>query len=119
MKLFSGLTESLAERVPGVSFLVDQTQASADVVFKNGVLTTENLYIDGGMISIKGWGSYDISKDDLDFVIRVQFTREESIAGKIVHYLTLPFTKLLLEFKVSGPIDNPRWENIQIVDRIL
>jgi hypothetical protein len=49
----------------------------------------------------------------------VQFTREESIAGKIVHYLTLPFTKLLLEFKVSGPIDNPKWENIQIVDRIL
>lgn len=119
MKLFSGLTESLAKRVPGVSFLVDQTQASADVVFKNGVLTTENLYIDGGMISIKGWGSYDISQDDLDFVIRVQFTREESIAGKIVHYLTLPFTKLLLEFKVSGPIDNPKWENIQIVDRIL
>ena len=119
MKLFAGLTESLAERVPGVSFLVDQTQASADVVFKNGVLTTENLYIDGGMISIKGWGSYDISQDDLDFVIRAQFTREESIAGKIVHYLTLPFTKLLLEFKVSGPIDNPKWENIQIVDRIL
>ena len=119
MKLFEGLTESLAERVPGVSFLVDQTQASADVVFKNGVLTTENLYIDGAMISIKGWGSYDISQDDLDFVIRVQFTREKSIAGKIVHYLTLPFTKLLLEFKVSGPIDNPKWENIQIVDRIL
>lgn len=119
MKLFSGLTELLAERVPGVSFLVDQTQASADVVFKNGVLTTENLYIYGGMISIKGWGSYDISQDDLDFVIRVQFTKEESIAGKIVHYLTLPFTKILLEFKVSGPIDNPKWENIQIVDRIL
>lgn len=119
MKLFSGLTELLAERVPGVSFLVDQTQASADVVVKNGVLTTENLFIDGGIISIKGWGSYDISQDDLDFVIRVQFTREESIAGKIVHYLTLPFTKLLLEFKVSGPIDNPKWENIQIVDRIL
>ncbi|MBO7206191.1 MAG: AsmA-like C-terminal region-containing protein [Kiritimatiellae bacterium] len=119
MKLFSGLTELLAERVPGVAFLVDQTQASADVTFENGVLTTKNLFIDGGIISIKGWGSYDIAKDNLDFVVRVQFTKEESIAGKIVHYLTIPFTKLLLEFKVIGPIDNPRWENIQIIDRIL
>lgn len=118
MKLFSGLTELMAERVPGVSFLVDQTQASADFTFTNGVFRTENLYIEGGLVSVKGWGSYDIARDNLDFVARVQFMKKESIAGKILHPLTYPITKLLLEFRVLGPLDNPNWEYIQITDRI-
>lgn len=118
MKLFSGLTGLLADRVPGVSFLVDQTQASADFVFTDGVFRTENLYIEGGLVSIKGWGSYDISGDDLNFIVRVQFMKKESIVGKIVHPLTYPFTKLLLEFRVVGPVDDPRWEYIQITDRV-
>lgn len=118
MKLFAGLTELLAERVPGVSFLVDQTQASSDFEFKDGVFVSENVYIEGGLISIKGWGSYDIVKDNLDFTARVQFMKKESIAGKIIHPLTYPFTKLLLEFKLTGQIDDPNWEYIQILDRI-
>lgn len=118
MKLFSGLTGLLAERVPGISFLVDQTQASADFTFDNGVFITDNLYIEGGLVSVKGWGRYDIAKDNLDFVARVQFAKKESIASKIIHPLTYPFTKLLLEFKVTGPMDNPKWEHIEIADRI-
>lgn len=118
MKLFAGLTELLADRIPGVSFLVDQTQASADFCFTNGVFKTNNLYIEGGLVSIKGWGSYDIAEDNLDFTSRVQFMKKESVAGKIIHPLTYPFTKMLLEFKVTGSIDNPKWEYIQITDRI-
>ena len=118
MKLFAGLTELLAVRIPGVSFLVDQTQASSDFVFEDGVFRTDNIYIEGGLISIKGWGRYDIAKDDLDFVSRVQFLKKESIAGKVIHRLTYPLTKLLLEFKVTGKIDDPKWEYIQILDRI-
>lgn len=118
VKVFSGLTEFLAAKVPGVSFLVDQTQASADFKFTNGVFSTDNLYIEGGLVSIKGWGNYDIANDNLDFVIRVQFMKKESIAGKIIHPLTFLVTKTFLEFKVSGSIDDPKWENIQITDRI-
>ena len=118
MKLFSKLTELLAELVPGVSFLVDQTQASADFTFENGVLNTENLYIEGGLVSIKGWGCYDIAKDNLDFIVRVQFAKKESVAGKIIQSITYPITKLLSEFKVTGPIDDPKWEYIQLTDRI-
>ena len=118
VKVFSGLTELLAEKVPGVSFLVDQTQASADFKFDNGIVSTKNLYIEGGLVSIKGWGGYDIANDNLDFVVRVQFMKRESLAGKAIHLLTFPVTKTLLEFKVSGSIDDPKWENIQITDRI-
>jgi hypothetical protein len=118
MKLFAGLTELLAEKIPGVSFLVNQTQASADFTIKDGVFISDNVYIEGGLISIKGWGKYDIETDDLDFTVRVQFLKKESLAGRIVHPVTLPFTKLLLEYKVRGPIDDPEWKYIKILDRI-
>ena len=119
MKLFAGLTELLAEKIPGVSFLVNQTQASADYTITNGVFKSENVFIEGGLISIKGWGQYDIAADNLDFTVRVQFLKEQSMVGKIIHPVTLPFTKLLLEFKVDGPIDDPKWRYIKILDRIL
>lgn len=118
MKLFSRLTGILADKVPGISFLVDQTEASADYTIKDGVLRSENVYIEGGFVSIKAWGEYDMVKDNLDFVARVQIMKKESLIAKIIHPVTYPVTKLFLEFKVTGPIDNPNWENIQILDRL-
>ena len=119
MKMFAGLTSLLADKVPGVGFLVNQSQASADFTITNGVFRSENVYIEGGVVSLKGWGAYDIAKDNLDFTVRVQFLKKESLMGKIIHPMTFPFTKLLLEFKATGPIDSPKWDYISIIDRIL
>lgn len=119
MKMFAGLTSLLADKVPGVGFLVNQSQASADFSISNGVFHSENLYIEGGFVSLKGWGDYDIPNDNLDFTVRVQFLKKESLMGKILHPVTFPFTKLLLEFRAKGPIDAPKWSYITIIDRIL
>ncbi len=119
MKLFAGLTKLLAEKVPGVGFLVNQSEASADFTISNGVFRSENVFIEGGFFSLKGWGAYDIAKDDLDFTVRVQFMKNDSLLGKLVHPVTFPFTKLLLEYKAKGPLENPQWEYISLLDRIL
>lgn len=119
MKLFAGFTKLLAAKIPGVSFFVNQTQASATFTIKNGVFESSDIYLEGGFFSVKSWGRYDMAADNLDFTVRAQFLKKESIAGKIVHPLTFPFTKFLLEFKVEGPIDDPRWQYISIPDRIL
>ena len=119
MKLFAGLTKQLADKVPGVGFVVNQSDASVDFTVTNGVFRSDNVFIEGGLISLKGWGSYDIAKDNLDFTVRVQFLRNESVLGKLVHPVTWPFTKLLLEFKAKGPLDNPKWDYLSILDRIL
>ena len=119
MKLFAGLTKLLADYVPGVGYIVNQSDASADFTITNGVFKTENLFIEGGLISLKGWGTYDIGKDELDFTVRVQFLKNESLMGKLVHPVTWPFTKLLLEFKASGSLEEPKWDYISILDRIL
>ncbi|MBP5791044.1 MAG: hypothetical protein J6W80_02145 [Kiritimatiellae bacterium] len=119
MKLFAGLTELLAEKVPGVGFLVNQSVASTDFTIENGIFKSDNVFIEGGLVSIKGWGTYDIAADNLDFTVRVQFLKKDTMLATLVHPVTWPFTKLLLEFKAHGPIDDPAWDYISIIDRIL
>ena len=119
MKLFAGLTKLVAEKVPGVAFLVNQSQASADFTIENGVFKSDNVRIEGGFISIKAAGAYDIADDNLDFTVRVQFLKSDTMMGQILHPITWPFTKLLLEFKAKGPLDDPDWEYVSVIDRIL
>ena len=119
MKLFAGLTTVVAEKVPGVDAIVTQSDASCDFTVSNGVFRSDNIYIEGGLVSLKAWGAYDIPKDRLDFTSRIQFLRNESLMGKLLHPITWPFTKLLLEFKTKGPLDDADWEYISIIDRIL
>ena len=119
MRGFKGLLALLADKVPGVSWFTDSTQASCDYVIENGVIKTDNIYIEGSVFSIKMYGQFDAVKDALDFTVRVQFTKRDSFMGKILHPLAWPFTKLLLEFQLSGSTDSPEWQYISVVDRVV
>lgn len=118
MKLFAALTEVLAETVPGVSSLVNQSEASTDFVIDNGVFKSDSVYVEGGLVSIKGKGTYDMVRDDLDFVVAVRLFKEGSVVGQVVHTVLTPVTKALLEFRLTGPIDKPQWKRITLLDRI-
>ena len=119
MKLFMGLTDYLAANVPGVASLVNQSQASVDYTITNGVFASNNIFIEGAVFSIKASGTYDIPADKLDFTVRLQLLKNDSFLGKLVHPVMFPFTKLLLEFKVTGSVDDPKWNYISVLDRIL
>ena len=119
MKLFMGLTDYLAANVPGIASLVNQSQASVDYTITNGVFASNNILIEGAVFSIKASGTYDIPADKLDFTVRLQLLKNESFLGKLVHPVMFPFTKLLLEFKVTGSVDDPNWNYISVLDRIL
>jgi len=119
MRLFMGLTDYLASNVPGVASLVNQSQASLDYTVTNGVFHSNNIFIEGDVFSIKATGSYDIPADKLDFTVRLQLLKNESFLGKIVQPVLFPFSKLLLEFKVTGTAEDPKWNYISVIDRIL
>ena len=119
MKLFMGLTDYLAANVPGIASLVNQSQASVDYTITNGVFASNNILIEGAVFSIKASGTYDIPADKLDFTVHLQLLKNESFLGKLVHPVMFPFTKLLLEFKVTGSVDDPKWNYISVLDRIL
>ena len=119
MRLFMGLTDYLASNVPGVASLVNQSQASLDYTITNGVFHSNNIFIEGDVFSIKATGSYDIPADKLDFTVRLQLLKNESFLGKIVQPVLFPFSKLLLEFKVTGTAEDPKWNYISVIDRML
>ena len=119
MKLFMGLTDYLAANVPGVASLVNQSQASVDYTITDGVFSSNNIFIEGAVFSIKASGTYDIPADNLDFTVRLQLLKNDSFLGKLVHPVMFPFTKLLLEFKVTGSVEDPKWDYISVLDRIL
>ena len=78
------------------------------------MLRTDNARIDGDLFSIRMHGTFDTVKDNLDFTVRVQLFKNESLMGKSIHPITAPFTKMLLEFRLTGPIDDPNWQYIPI-----
>ena len=119
LKGLRGLVELMAERVPGVSWFTDTTQGSCDYVIENGVLRSDDIYIEGSVFSIKIYGQFDTVKNALAFTARVQFTKHDSVVGKVLHPLTWPFTKLLLEFRVTGTTDDPKWEYVSVIDRVV
>ena len=119
INMFSGLTDLLANRVPGVKSLVDQSYGSCDYTIEKGVLRTDNARIDGTLFSIRMSGTFDCVKDNLDFTVRVQFTKNESFMAKLASPITWTFSKLLMEFRLTGSAQDPKWEYVSVLDRVM
>ena len=119
MKGFRGLLEVMPSVAPAVTWFSDSTQASCDYVIENGVLRSDNIYIEGTLFSIKMYGTFDTVANRMDFTVRVQFTKKDSLVGQVLHPLTWPFTKLLLEFRLTGTPDDPAWKYVSVVDRVM
>ena len=62
---------------------------------------------------------FNFPTDKLNFTVRLQLLKNDSFLGKLVHPVMFPFTKLLLEFKVTGSAEDPKWSYISVLDRIL
>lgn len=119
MKGFRGLVAAMPDIAPAITWFTDSTQASGDYVIRNGVVRTDNVYIEGSLFSIKMYGWFDAVRNIQDFKVRVQFARSDSMVGRILHPLTWPFTKLLLEFRLTGSPENPKWEYVSVIDRVM
>ncbi len=119
MKGFRGLLAAMPAVAPGISWLTDSTQAAGSYRIENGVVKVEDFYLEGTLFSIKMYGQFDAVRNQLDFIVRVQFTRKDSMLGKVLHPLTWPFTKLLLEFKLEGTPEHPTWTYLSVVHRLL
>lgn len=116
--LFAGFTEYLARNIPGIETLVNQSNGSCDFSATNGLISSSNILIEGEVFSLAGKGQYAMPTDRLDFLIQAGIFKRGSLIGKITHILTLPFSKLLLEFRVQGTTANPTWEYLGILQRI-
>ena len=118
MPLFAGFTDYLARNVPGVSSLVNQSSGSANFTIDEGVLRTDDLLIEGDLFSMRGKGSCNLDTEALDFSVYANIFKEKTFAGRITRLVTLPFTRLLLEFKVFGTLSKTDWSYVNIIEKI-
>lgn len=119
MKGFSGLIKAMPAVAPAVTWFSDSTQASCDYTIENGVVRTENGYVEGTCFSIKMAGAFDTIREELDFTVLVQFAKSDSVIGKILHPIVWPFSKLLLEFRLTGSPEDPQWKYVTVLDRVV
>ena len=118
MPLFAGFTGYLARTIPGVSALVNQSSGSMDFTVEDGVLRTDNLLVEGDLFSMHGSGTCNLDTEALDFLVRANILKEKTWAGRITRLVTMPFTRLLLEFKVFGTLDKTDWSYVNIIEKI-
>ena len=75
--------------------------------------------VSGDVFAITGKGTYSMPEDNLNFTARVRLFKNDSLIGKLANPITWTFSKLLLEFKVYGPLDDPKWDYISVLERLL
>ncbi len=106
--LFAGLTDILADFVPGVDFLVEQNEAHIRATIDEGRWNVSRLAVSGGAFSIDGSGTADADGSDLDLVVRVRLLNEKSWVGRRVRDLLRPLSGLF-GLHATGSASSPRW----------
>jgi len=107
LPVFGGLSVFMTKIIPGLGFVLSQNHAKADYEIKAGRVYTDDLVVEGSVLSLKGYGSYMLG-GDINFDVQVKLLKGHTLGGKFFRALTYPISKLF-EFKVRGPISDPNW----------
>ena len=115
--VFGGLSSLMTRLIPGLDFVLSQGDASADFDLANGVAQTDNLRIEGDVLSLTGHGAYHVN-DQLDFNVQVRLLKQNTLVAKLLKVLTYPLSKLF-EFRVRGPRGDATWYPVHFSSDLL
>ncbi len=107
LPLFGGLSKFLGKIIPGLNFVLRQTDAHVDVVIADGKIHSDKVQIDGDVLSLSGKGDYYFSRS-LDFDVQIKLLKSHTVGGKVVRAITYPLSKLF-EFRLRGTLNEPDW----------
>jgi len=105
--LFAGLTDFLGRNVPGVNFLVAQTDMNTQFTISDGGIQFSKIKMQGNIFGVAMTGDYWFS-DQLDFGVRVSFLQSVPLLRHIVKVVWWPVGKLF-EMELKGTLENPVW----------
>ena len=117
LPIFGGLSELLSKLIPGMDFVLRQSELDADIVVGGGKLHSDRISIDGDVFSMSGHGNYSFDKS-VDFLVQIKLMKSDPFFAKIVRFITWPITKLL-EFRLEGTVDEPRWYAVNFSSELL
>jgi hypothetical protein len=96
-----------------------QSDSDVTISVTNGLATVERFSIDGNMMSLVSKGKWRLDAEGMpvEGVAQVRFFHSRSLMGILARIVTLPVSKLM-EFRVYGPFERPKWDYIGLIDRL-
>jgi len=107
LPVFGGLSDVIARIIPGLEFILKQSDATLHFDLADGKVQASKVSIEGDVLSLSGEGDYHFNKD-VDFDVQMTLMKEHTAVAKIVRMLTYPISKLL-EFRLKGTFNEPKW----------
>lgn len=107
LPVFGGLSKYMTKIIPGLDFILRQSDADLDFNFAEGNIDLSNVSIEGSVISLIAAGTCTFEKE-LDLNIKVTLMKEHTVVGKLLQTLAYPVSKLF-EFRLIGTVDEPEW----------
>lgn len=105
LPLFEGFSKLMRTVIPGFR-IFSFTRLDGNFTMKDGVVSSDNVRLEGDIISVLARGSYEYPKG-FDALMQVQMLRDNTLSS-VVRVVTDPFFKLL-EIRLRGPYSDPSW----------
>ncbi|MGQ9661838.1 MAG: hypothetical protein ACUVWX_05790 [Kiritimatiellia bacterium] len=118
LPLFGGLSRILTRIIPGLEFVLRQTDAEATFIIQEGVAYADKLAIEGDVLSLEGKGFYGLADHTLDLQIQVKLMKEHTLVGTLLRAITYPLSKIF-EFRLCGTLEEPVWYPINFSTDLL
>ena len=93
------------------------TEASAKFGITNGVLFTDSLEIRSTMTRLEYVGTIDLQRN-VNAHVTAHLLRDTWVVGPLVSTVLWPVSKLF-EYRVTGPLNNPKSEPIYVLPKLL
>lgn len=119
LPLFAGLTDLLADHIPGVSSFTDSSSARLVGTADAGVFRIPRFSLDGDLLSIEGPAVYDLPNDRLTATVNAGNFKQDTLMGDLTRWATVPVNRFLWRVHVEGPIANPAWRITTILNTVL
>ncbi len=107
LPVFGGLSKYMTKIIPGLDFVLKQTDASTEFTIAGGRVRSEEINIKGDVLSLGGKGAYRFDRE-LEFEVQIRLLKSHTIGGRILRPLFYPLSKLF-EFRLRGTMDAPDW----------
>ena len=107
LPVFGGLSRMMRRIIPGLDFVLRQSDASAAFTIVDRKIRSEDIAIEGDVLSLTARGEYEFNTR-VDFEVRVKLMKQHTVVAKLMRAVTYPISKLF-EFRLTGTLAQPHW----------
>lgn len=118
LPLFAGLTNLLAEYIPGISSLTDTSHVKLSGTADAGIFTIPDFSLTGDLLAIEGDVLYNLPQDQLFAEVMAGNFKRGSVMGTLTRWVTLPINRFLWKIRVTGSLSDPQWRIVTFVGNL-